>query len=258
MPNDLPDWVTNVSLPGATINVPSILAQVVQNVVLPTRAPAVIVDFLTTQITTVQVIGHTSGETYLNLVGIQPPGPKSAIVTDGRDASVDVTVAHNQTQADVLDVSFIPGASIAMLAAGSVTDVSDRANRSLGTITSIGGTVTTLAAPTPALWQAPRIAAQAQVSAVGNTVIVPAAANQVIRIFGWALETDQGTGFSIAFLNDSDALPAGRLAALTANNGQETGFEGGKPLPVSKGLILEVAAIATGGNVRAFVGYSQG
>jgi hypothetical protein len=258
MPNDLPDWVTNVSLPGATINVPQGSAQVSQNVVLPTRAPAVIVDFLTTQVTTVQVVGHTSAETYLNLVGIQPPGPKAAIVTDGRDASVDVLVAHNQTQADTVDVSFIPNASIAMLAAGSVTDVSDRANRSLGTIASVGGTVTTLAAPTPALWQAPTASAQAQPSAVGNTVMVAGVANQRIRVFGWELETDQGTGFSIAFLNDSDALAAGRLAALTANNGQISGSFQGFPLGVGKGLILEVAAIAAGGNVRAFVGYSQG
>ncbi len=236
MPNDLPDWAVNASLPGGSFTITVGQGTVTQNLPLPTHSPGVIVDVLTSGFAFVNVIGHTSGEFYIQTT-TPASGQLVGLVTDSRDASVDLVMAVAAGQGNQsCDISFMPSGLVAL----------------------IGGLVNVRLDPTPPLWQAPRAKAQAQVSAAGNTVLVAGSGNQIVRVFGWELETDQGTGFSIAFLNDSDALAAGRIAALVANNGQVSGNYQGVPLAIGKGLILEVAAIAAGGNVRAFVGYSQG
>lgn len=258
MPNDLPDWATIASLPSGTLTLSSAQSTLGQTIALPTRAPACVLDVLTNSFTSISVAGHTSGELYLSLIG-PLVGPHAVIITDGRDASVDISVGHTMGgNTDVVDVSFFPIASVSLSASGSVTDVSDRVARQLGVVQSIVTTVTVQEGNAPPLWQAPSGRFQAQVTTTGNFQLVGGNIGQVIRVFDWELETDQGSGFTIAFINDSDAAVAGRMAALVANNGQITGYKAGTPLASGKGLQLEVAAIGAGAQVRCFGGFSQG
>ena len=260
MPNDLPDWSQNASIPGQTIALAVATPSSVTPVALPNRAAAVLLDVLTTNFTAISVVGLTSGEVYLSLSN-PVPGSRVAIVTDSRDSQVNVNLAHNVgIQTDTADVSFMPSAVIAMLAQGSVVDVTDRSGRLLGNVNSIVLPVTLSA--TPQLWQAPRAYAAGELAAVGSTVLVTGVVNQTVRLFGWWIEIDQASAASIAWLEDTTS-PAGTVAArlagfANASNGGVAGHEGGKPVTLGQGIRLNVPALGAGGVVRVGIGYSQG
>ncbi len=267
MPNDLPDWVANASLPAGTFTINSAQSNVSPTITLPGRAPAVVLDVLTSTFTQLTVTGHTSGEVYISQAS-PLVGPLVALITDGRDATLDCSFSHTIGGGnDVVDVSFLPLATVALLSLGSKVDVTDRLSRVLGRVTLIdsGGTfVGTVGNPlstnniVPAQWQAPTAVAKAEVGngVVANYTLVAAVALQVIRVFYYELEFDVGTGPIIAFLRDDSPS---RFAVLSGNPNDRVavGVPGGIPLPVARGLQLEVALAGAGGNVRAFVAYSQ-
>lgn len=187
-------------------------------------------------------------------------------------AILDPTVVQVVPQVDALPVKGVTGGQ------ALTVDVNDRLLRQLGraVLVDTGNTPVPTEArgldvvvnnlnpvfvqegASPPLWQAPRQIVRSEVAVVGNSTLLAGVGGQTIRVWGWELETDQGTGFSIAFLNDTGFGAGTRLAALTANNGMISGNMGGAPLPLGTGLGLEVAAIATGGNVRAYASVSQG
>ena len=253
MPNDLPDWTHNASVPGLTITLPTASGSSATTVTLPNRAAALLLDVLTTNFSTLIVQGVTSGEQYLSL-SPAPVGSKAVMITDSRDAQVIVNVFHTIGVApDTVDVSFMPAATIAMLAAGSVVDVTDRAARLLGVVQE---------GASPPLWQAPRAYASNELTIVSSVVLVTGVANQTVRLFGWSIEIDNAASASIGWLEDTTSpvgTVAARLAAFSSTGTSGgSGYEAGKPVTVGQGIRLNVPLLGAAGVVRATVGFSQG
>jgi hypothetical protein len=107
-------------------------------------------------------------------------------------------------------------------------------------------------------WQAPTSTKSAAISATGTVDIVPAVANQIIRIFGYWMQVDLGTGNSVCFLEDNGGTVT-RYAGLVAPASTSfiTGNLGGAPVPAGLKLVLDAAILGTGANLRGSVAFSQ-
>ena len=219
------------------------------------------------------VIGNDTGAAYFsNSVGLnlnamtvvpvvvpQPQIDKTVAITihNGSIATNYAVWVFAVFDVEAMDIYSNGGTTVQTLA-----DVTDRTARRLGHVELTNasdveiGTVVS-----PLFVQHGTAFVAAEPAAVGNTTMVAAVANQNVYIFGWHLSYDQNPGGLAAyFLNDTVAAAAGRIAGIVGGLAQDhtDGYRGGTPLPVSRGLIVEAAAVGGVGTTgRAYVSYSQ-
>jgi hypothetical protein len=104
----------------------------------------------------------------------------------------------------------------------------------------------------------PTVSADNFVVAAGTASLVAGVAGQTVRVFGWALEIDQGAAAaSVIFLEDDTS--GARIGALSSNVGSAAvaGYHGGLPLTAGHGLRLNAPILGGGAVARAMAGIRQ-
>ena len=201
---------------------------------IPLPANTIAVGYLirgsTGNYTQVQIVGHGTGDTYVNdTSGFLNTSPIPVLI-DPADTSIDVTVVGTALfQINAID--FIAWQTPVPVAMARATIVQEGTN--------------------PPLWQAPNgrpVTLDANIGAGGTLAVIAGVGGQVLRLFGLSLTTAAGGPVQ---LQDTTPTEFGSVAAGATINVPVTG-----PLGVGLGFQIKAPGAAT--SVNGIVSPSQG